>query len=165
LKGKLETMVLPRLNKFVRRIVVPAILALALPMAAGCYSSSDDEFDEFINNIAGGEPLPQLDPATVTIRVINESGYDSMFEYLVDGVSQTITCTKEQKLCEEFCNPCPTKIEPVSQSLLDPTTGGFVGGIDFTGRLEYTFELGDDFECGNILLFQFEGTQITAGVY
>ncbi|MBP7934610.1 MAG: hypothetical protein KA354_08195 [Phycisphaerae bacterium] len=148
-----------------RRIIVPAILSLALPMAAGCYSNGDAEFDEFINGIAAGNPLPQLDPATVTIRVINESGYDSMFEYLVDGVSQTITCSKEQKLCEEFCNPCPTMIEPVSQSLLDPTTGGFVGGTVFTGRPEYTFQLGDDFECGSIILFQFEGAQITAGVY
>ena len=157
-------MVLYRLNKLVCRLAVPAILALALPVLAGCISNSNAAFDDFINSLAGGNALPQLDPTTVTVRVINESGYDSTFEYKVDGVSQTISCTKAQKLCESFHNPCPTTIEPVKQSLLDPTTSSFVGGTVFTGRPEYTFTRGQ-FECGDTILFEFKGAQITASVY
>lgn len=157
-------MVLPRLNKRVCLVAVPAILVVVLPLLAGCYSSGDAAFDDFINTLAGGAPLPQLDPTTVTVRVINESGYDSTFEYKVDGVTQTITCTKAEKLCEQFHNPCPTTIEPVRQSLLDPTSGSFVGGTVFTGRPEYTFTQGQ-FECGDTILFQFDSAQITASVY
>lgn len=157
-------MVLPRLNKYVRRMAVPVFLALALPMLAGCFNSGDSAFNDFINTLAGGRPLPQLDPTTVTVRIINESGYNSTFEYLVDGVSQTISCTKTQKLCEAFFNPCPTTIAPVRQSLLDTTTDAFVGGTVFTGRPEYTFNRGQ-FDCGDTILFEFNGAQITASVY
>lgn len=157
-------MVLPRLNKLVCRMAVPVILALALPLLAGCINSGDSAFNDFINTLAGGRALPQLDPTTVTVRVINESGYNSTFEFKVDGVSQTITCTKTQKLCEAFYNPCPTTIEPIKQSLLDTTTNSFVGGTVFTGRPEYTFTRGQ-FECGNTILFEFNGAQITASVY
>lgn len=157
-------MVVPPQNKLVRLMAVPAILAVVLPLLAGCFDNGSAAFNDFINTLAGGASLPQLDPSTVTVRVINESGYNSTFEFMVDGVSQTITCTKTQKLCEQFLNPCPTTIEPVKQSLLDPTSGGFVGGTVFTGRPEYTFTRGQ-FECGDTILFQFSSAQITASVY
>lgn len=100
---------------------------------------------------------------TLTIRIANDTTSSVSADIRVDGVIKTLpACTPIQRTCEYILATCPQVVELLQETRVD-ANDVFTGGRNFEGNPEFTFTSGE-FQCGDMIMFQFSETEATAQI-
>ncbi len=134
-------------------------LYVSFVLLAGCGVGTN-----VLTSILGNNVEEQFGLNGVDIRIINQSTATEELDILVDGQPYTISCLSTVQICDFYLSTCPQRVQAVTERRLD-AAGRFVGGRDFTGNDDFTFDRGaGEFDCGDFIIYRFSDTEADAFV-
>lgn len=123
-----------------------------------------------VGDVVGGDITAILEElnSTVVIRVVNLTDLVVELDVTVDGLPRTLRCPQlavniGQEICDFPLPECPLRIEATRLRLLD-TGGGFSGGQNYFGDEGFSFTRGQDYSCGQFILYRFTADSSEARV-
>ena len=138
-----------RLSSVAALLTVGIAVGLIIP-AAGCTGGYG--VNEVLRQLVEIRGL-DTGETTVTIRISNQTaGYEEQLTIRIDGVTDVLTCSADEMVCDFVLTEIPDLIEALEEQRYDED-GGFGGGWILEGQPEFTLDQ-NDYRPGSIILFQ-----------